>query len=360
MRWLGVLAPLVCGCFSKPGFTAPGDGGDDDADGAMDVPHNIIFVTSETRVPGSLGSVATADALCDSLAGLAGLPENTYVAWLSTSSQSALERITATGAVGWVRPDGKPVANTAQALASGNHFWPPRFDESGADIAGNEPHVMTGTHRGGTTAPNCNDYASTGPNVQFGLPDGANRAWTEYAEQGCDAAARLYCLGIDHQNPVSPTRNPVNRAAFVSSNAVLATMGRSKMDTECSDEATAVGLPGTFVAAVPITGESIHTRFSSGAPWARHDGVVVLDDSMADLRAPITDTNGQLADVDVFSGVTSFNQMALAGENCSDWNATTAMSVRVGFGFRSLTRAALSYAGASCLSTLTRVYCLQQ
>jgi len=357
MRWLGVFAPLVCGCFSKPGFT-PGDGG-------VTIDHNIIFVTSDTQNPGDFGSLAAADALCEQLAGFAQLPENTYVAYLSTSTQGALARIKATGAVGWVRPDGKPVANTVQSLANGSHFYPPRLDEKGRDQGEDNKRVATGTLQSGAVAgaATCNDYADPGPLVEIGYADATGRLWTEYASNGCSTAMRIYCLGTELKNPVAVTRDPATRLAFISPNPVVLSTKRPAFDRACQDAADAAGKAGTFLAAVPVGGEAIKARFPDGAPWTRIDGVEVIDGTMTEQRAPFLDLTGQQRELDVLGGANSFSaQPASTEETCNDWSDTTMnRDLLVGDTLRSLTKQGFSGIAKTCTITdPVHVYCLQQ
>src|SRR5690606_988458 len=83
------------------GGPASGGGGDPDA-GAADaaLPTNIVFVTSTQHVAQDLGGLEGADRICADRAAAAGLP-GTYVAWLSTRTVDARDRLA--GARGWVR-----------------------------------------------------------------------------------------------------------------------------------------------------------------------------------------------------------------------------------------------------------------
>src|SRR5690606_4557544 len=85
------------------------------------VPTNLVFVTSTTHEPASLGGLAGGDAICAARAEAAGLP-GTYVAWLSTATVDARDRLGS--ARGWRRVDGEPFADTVEDLASGKIFYP--------------------------------------------------------------------------------------------------------------------------------------------------------------------------------------------------------------------------------------------
>jgi hypothetical protein len=126
-------------------------------------PPNIVFVTS-VAYDGNLGGLAGADQKCQALAEAAGLPANTYRAWLSTASVNAIARLGA--ARGWVRVDGKPFADTKADILAGRLFHPIRVDESGNDD--NTPSgssVWTGTGSDGAVDRSgdiCNGWTASG------------------------------------------------------------------------------------------------------------------------------------------------------------------------------------------------------
>ena len=108
---------------------------------------NIAFVTS-VKYAGSLGGLAGADQKCQALATAAGLPQNTYKAWLS-SSENAIDRLGS--ARGWVRVDGKPFADAKADIVSDKILHPLRVYENGNydnDPGGSS--VWTGTSSDGT------------------------------------------------------------------------------------------------------------------------------------------------------------------------------------------------------------------
>src|SRR5258708_7627480 len=138
--WL-VLSP--CGRAGFDPVRAPGGG----------IVANVAFVTSTTPVPGALRSLAKAAPTCAARApggGLAG----TFVAWLSTSAEVAFMRVA--GARGWVRTDGRIVADTVDDLIYGNMVYPIRLDEHGRDIGTSTPPAATGTYVDQMNT-NCND-----------------------------------------------------------------------------------------------------------------------------------------------------------------------------------------------------------
>ena len=108
---------------------------------------SIVFVTS-TSSNGDLGGLAGADATCNSLAQTAGL-SGTYVAWLSTSTTDARDRI---DDASYIRVDGTPIANNLADLIDGSLQNAVLLDETGTTMA---VRVWTGTLAlGGVKNPN--------------------------------------------------------------------------------------------------------------------------------------------------------------------------------------------------------------
>ena len=92
---------------------------------------NLVFVSTATS-DGSIGGVAGGDALCATAARNVGL-QGDFRAWLSTASESASARIG--GSRGWVRVDGKPVADSPADLLEGQLFNPIRMMKRGTTWA---------------------------------------------------------------------------------------------------------------------------------------------------------------------------------------------------------------------------------
>jgi len=85
------------------------------------------------RARGNCG-LAGADSACQARASAASLT-GTYRAWLSTSGTGGVNAIARLGTGrGWVRPDGKPFADTTNDISNGHIFCPPRLDEFGHDL----------------------------------------------------------------------------------------------------------------------------------------------------------------------------------------------------------------------------------
>src|SRR5262249_47825575 len=96
------------------------------------------------------------------------------------------------------------------------------------------------------------------------------------------------------------------------------------LDTQCQNEATAGGLPGTYLAAVASPTQSIASRFSAGAPWVRPDGTEIAAD-----RTTMFDTStkesviDQLADGTYTSNGILWTGAVNAGSLCASNCCTT-------------------------------------
>jgi hypothetical protein len=371
----GALALFAtAACFSRPGLARNDGGGDDDDaapddDGGVDFdvlpggPYNVMFVTSDTRAIWQLNNQATADAWCESKS--TNLPPNTYRAWLSVTAETAPGRM-GTGR-GWIRPDGQPVASTLADLTSGNHLYPPRLDENGTDVTASDPRIATGTNATGQLGLNCSDLDNRGQDFTYGNSDAAAYLWTQSGQRSCDEQdERIYCLGIDHANPIDLQPDPNYRLAFISNQKHGLGGGETALDSACQAEASGVPLTGTFRAAVALTGQSILSRFPDGQPWARVDGVVVLPADMSSLLAPIwLDARGnRLTDLPdgavVWTGASAFVEPAPVGKTCNNWGSTASLpeQATTGFALRSRMAEAVG-SGTSGCNNQWHVYCLQ-
>jgi hypothetical protein len=164
-----------------------------------------VFVTSTSgngnlsSWPGAVGQtgIAAGDAICRSAAAAAHLPApSSFVAWLSTSSTDARDRITSNGP--FKRLDSYTVAGNLADLTDGSLDTSIHVDENGHYLTGT-PDVSTGTLSDGTASgSNClewtqgtSDEDQTGGRPNFAaLPE-----WTEFSNSvGCSGGRRLYCI----------------------------------------------------------------------------------------------------------------------------------------------------------------------
>ena len=166
-----------------------------------------VFVSS-LRYPADLKTAggkatgkASADAICQTLADAAGLG-GTYVAWLSTSDQNAIDHVQ--GAGPWYRVDGA-MAFPNRATLGTTPQVPIMIDEKGGTP---DPfyEAWTGTALGGYLAPKgsrvsvtCYDWTSTIDSTQVGGVVGdidvSSSSWTNLATGYCSPfSRRLYCF----------------------------------------------------------------------------------------------------------------------------------------------------------------------
>jgi hypothetical protein len=297
-------------------------------------PSNLVFVTSTEQPPSSLGGLAGADALCATRAAAAGLP-GTYVAWLSTSTADARDRLGS--ARGWRRVDGRAFADTAADVATGAIYFPPRLDETGADVyvgGASAPAVATGTVAGGIWAGanlDCTGWTGGG-DAAYGTAEAGGGGFSTmyFAANTCSMPSRIYCFGIDRTTPVSgPTAS--GRRAFVAPNWSSGG-GLAAADARCTADALAAGLPGTFRALVANVGSTAISRFDTTAPsWVRVDGVPIAETAAAVATADlIAALHLTAAGVDAgiyataFTGAPRPNMAGTPNSTCDGWTSTSA------------------------------------
>jgi len=152
-----------------------------------------VFVT-QTRYQANLGGLAGADAICQATAVAAGLPGTDWTAWLSDSTENAIDRIP-DGQYQLV--DGTPVAADKADLTDGLLNAAINLSEFGNPTSG---FAWTGTQEDGTdTGNNCDDWTvnSSGSGGDRGITDVRDGQWTKLnAEPAqCSERYRLYCFG---------------------------------------------------------------------------------------------------------------------------------------------------------------------
>ena len=348
---------------------------------SFELTSNIVFVTSTTVMPSALGTAPddgqapldTADGICNHLATSAGLG-GTYVAWLSTSSASAGDRLMLSEgepARGWMRPDGLPVALTKADLLAGEILYPITLDENG--VARNDSTVLTNTSESGTgLSSHCSNFTVSTGQTRSGRSGTGAGYWTSIGSPSCGASARLYCFGIDSTNsPAAPSNDGLT--AFVATDfspGVTHGGGHAGADQLCEDQARVDGIdhPGVYRALLASTTETIRDRFfGEGAypseAWVRPDGVIIAETTeelfTSHLLAPISVT----ADGTFLSGTRAWVGGTVAsiagdGSTCANWFSsgadygTSGNPVETGGGF-------YSGQGSPCSTGAKAVYCMQ-
>jgi hypothetical protein len=335
-------------------------------------PPNIVFVTS-IAYDGNLGGLAGADQKCQALAEAAGLPANTYRAWLSTASVNAIARLGA--ARGWVRVDGKPFADTKADILAGRLFHPIRVDESGNDD--NTPSgsgVWTGTGGDGAVDRSgdiCNGWTASGVDARgvYGNNTGVTSLYTTAASASCNNARRLYCFGVNNQSVVT-VQPAAGRIAFFTRGAWIPSGGLAGADQLCAAEAQQAGLNGSFKALLAGQGASAASRFdSNGQPWVRRDGVAIAPTAAALFSEDFIETAiNQSADglqyfgnYGAWVGAWSPTTPGTPETTCNNWSSSSAADIGIsgaaGFTYQ---RLFFGKTNGNCYANWNHLYCLQE
>jgi hypothetical protein len=312
---------IACGRF---GFEASLPPGDDDTI-TPDGPANLVFVTSQPVFVGRFGSLAVADAACRQFASAAGLP-GSYVAWLSTSTTNAIDRIA--GARGWVRPDGRPFADTPADIEAGRIWYPAAVDENRAVTA--TLVVTTSDARGRFNGNSCADLTDDTMDTacELGESTGTAATFSSYPLLSgiCLVPEPMYCFAIDRHARVQA---PIPRAGVrvCPADAFDPSRGLAGADALCAQTAQTAGLAGTFRALLATTSMPAGVRFDAAAgPVVRPDGIAIAD-SVGDLfagrlaSAPNATLDGRYLNGYVWSGAADPMQVSSFAP-CRDWTSS--------------------------------------
>jgi hypothetical protein len=204
-----LLAPLLASCMVHPSEQAPDayehpkprpDGGSQPPDGTQPPGARRVFVTQGSYTGALTSYVTAADGLAagDKICNLRAQAQNlggTWVAWLSSSSKDAIDRVTSVGP--WHRLDG-PIAFANRAQLYGEPAVNLDIDEQGDRIypGGGEVAVWTGTKAGGLHhADTCGDWtvAASTAMGRFGV-DSTTFDWTDVLSRYCTTEQRLICF----------------------------------------------------------------------------------------------------------------------------------------------------------------------
>jgi hypothetical protein len=309
--------------------TSGDDGGVIDAvDGATDRP-NRAFVTPDL-LQGDFGGLVGADAICASQAAAAGLPGD-FIALLSTSTVNAKDRIA--GSRGWVRTDGVVLADQARDFfLAGHQLAPLHLDATGV---GPPSSLLVWTAAGSdgsydSTNGACGDWTATTGSAMIGFHNRNTPFATWLTPSPCSQTAHLYCLEIGHAVEVRPPPR-TGRIAFVLKVSVANDIGLAGFDAACQAEADAAALPGTYLAAVGTSTQTIESRFAATTPWQRLDGMELTPTAQTMFTMRMTGFLDQYADgfprtsaiqvTPVRSGGPPNVMPTLAG-TCNDWSTT--------------------------------------
>jgi hypothetical protein len=324
---------------------------------------NYVFVSAATfdTSTGVLGG----DTLCKAEATARGFPDAShYVAWLSDLNAPAVGRIQT--ARGWVRLDGLPVLDSPNDVT--RILYPPRLGALGQDLT--SVRVVTGTDATGASAANCLNFGTNAAMqmAAIGQPGSGAGGWTNVGPVPCDATdLHVYCFGTAAVTQVVPPAVS-GRLAFVSDGTFDPSTGRGAADALCQREATAGGLPGTYLALVSLIAEAASQRFDTTGPvWVRRDGVQ-LTARPSDLFAgdglvaafDVTGTTKYLDHTDrIWTGSDKPNTAGMfISSTCEDWS----MPLEMGAVGTPDSTSGFNYYHSESLSCVEphRVYCLQR
>ena len=368
------LAWLLVGCgrlaFDPIGGGAgSGDGGPiGDGPFSGDSPlanANRVFVTSMAYPLSSIGGVANADALCMQHAAMGGLPSGTYVAYISGPGRNAIDVLAP--ARGWVRPDGRPVADQPSDFVMDRMLHTIHIDEFGNSIGNNigiGELVATATLSDGSLAGsgNCGDLSSTTGMIAMGAAYRAGRSWASSGYSvPCTMTSRLFCFGVDRVTPLVVPPQP-GRLAFIT--PWTKGGGITSADLKCDTDAANAGRLGNFRAFMATSTATAATRFSTtGSRWVRVDGIPVADtpeDLLLDnnTRAPINVMlDGTFTTSEAMTGADSPG--APTSGSCMDWTSTSTTLTFL-LGDSTASGPAFFAENTRACASISMIYCLEE
>lgn len=340
------------------------------------VAHNFAFV-SPVDVDGNMGGLTGADDMCVAWASSAGI-FGTYRAILSTSTVNARDRLA--GARGWVRPDGRPLADLpADLFAPGEPLAALRLGPDGTDQG--QQFVWSASRNTGTYNTNggisdCGGWTSTvTESARIGFSDTTSSWLDRGSNEFCTNTNRVYCFQTDLNTPLDMNDfTESGRRMFVSIGNLDVTTGIAGADALCTDDVNnTAGLSGTFKALLADNGGSAAGRFAASAtPIVRLDGLRVADNlaalsTMDLIHPPSLRANETYYSFRVFTGASLPNVAGTNANTCTGWTMASG-NVTVGFPFgtsSSLTAQRHWFNGNGLDNCATRnnalpVYCLEE
>jgi hypothetical protein len=156
-----------------------------------------IFTGNFKTQGNALTGLRGADEICQAEAEDGAVPPGQYVAWLSSDTKNAKDRLP-DNTDGYILQDGSVVAIDKDDLLDGFLLVPLNLTATGSGVQSTE--VWTGTFDGGLAAVNstCNSWVEANPKrvAAYGLLNATGGAfgWSGEASQPCDGTRRLYCF----------------------------------------------------------------------------------------------------------------------------------------------------------------------
>jgi hypothetical protein len=184
---------------------------------------------------------------------------------------------------GWVRVDGRPVADLPADLIAGRHWYVAGLDQRG-NLALTTSYSGTGIDGGVVAGWNCADWTSADPAsfAHVGIPCSEGSDFMESSQGNpCSGPVALTCAEIDVNAPLAaPTLPPGARLAFVSLAQVLGDTSDTAADAICQGE----GGPSFIAMRSTQAGQPAISRFTLDAGlWYRPDGTQLIA-SFADFN----------------------------------------------------------------------------
>jgi hypothetical protein len=342
----------------------------------VEIANNLAFVSSEA-FPATLGSAAAYDAECNRLATAAGFNTATGDGFIAATSDAAgaFPARLRPGVRGWIRRDGKPVADTVEALLLGAIYHPVSFDERGGFEDG---RVLTGTRPDGTVGDNCVDWTDASATVTAGFAAGGPGYWTDATPaQSCAGLLPVLCLGNTSTAPLVPSTSSGKRIWRTSTPY---TPGSSSPDVACALELPA-GV-GAARALVAHADRPASAALDASSNYVRPDGQLVgTGQQLIDAGSEASWTgafragrvihtgiwqaaDGSYAPGDVplvWSGALDLSSPASADTSCNDWSATTGTGLTGMFQLaqRDFWGAGEPASGARACTTAAHLYCVE-
>lgn len=179
------------------GNTRSGDG----CDASCAREEFYIFATA-MQTPGDFGTVKLMDDHCRTVAAaIPGRHPHVYVALLSASDESAVDRVKDSGGRLYVQWKTRvPVATNTQSLLAGDFLNPVAYTEDGTmlngpgDCGDTDALVWTGTGIGGVVEANCGDWGNTIMTGRVGAATASGIAGLSLCSPACASSARIYCV----------------------------------------------------------------------------------------------------------------------------------------------------------------------
>jgi len=237
---------------------------DDDCDGVVDNGFKYAFV-SNTIGHGAYpawGSLAGANAVCQTEADAGTVPSGTYAAWLSDDTSSPATSFTQS-AVPYVNTNGDQIAPDWAGLIDGTLDNPIKWTADGTDMTATGLWVMTNTTIAGLPrgSANCNNYntSNTG-SVDSGTLESVNANWTANPATfggSCSPVGgwRLYCFQQSETAPVPVPEAVIGYTGdFAAANWALSGVASYNMSETALTASVGSG-GGGVVASTTITAD---------------------------------------------------------------------------------------------------------